>query len=63
MEDEYSHVKMEDNQEVRNYTMYKICPKNKELNYCYIGQTTNFENRQKQHIKNTINQVIKNIII
>jgi hypothetical protein len=56
MEDEYSHVKMEDNQEVRNYTMYKICPKNKELNYCYIGQTTNFENRQKQHIKNTINQ-------
>ena len=61
MEEEYINVKMEDgtecdNQEIKNYSMYKICPKNKNLNYCYIGQTTNFENRQKQHIKNTINQ-------
>ena len=61
MEEEYSHVKMEDeikcdSQEVRNYSMYKICPKNSNLNYCYIGQTTNFENRQRQHIKNTITQ-------
>ena len=56
MEEEYNHVEIEDNQEVRNYVMYKICPKNKDLNCCYIGQTTNFENRQKQHIKNTINQ-------
>ena len=29
MEEEYNHVEIEDNQEVRNYTMYKICPKNK----------------------------------
>lgn len=56
MEDEYNNVEIEYSQEIRNYAMYKICPKNKELNYCYIGQTTNFENRQKQHIKNTINQ-------
>ena len=56
MEEEYNNVEIEDNQEVRNYTMYKICPKNKDLNCCYIGQTTNFENRKKQHIKNTINQ-------
>lgn len=36
--------------------MYKICPKNKELNFCYIGQTTNFNRRKYQHKKNTINE-------
>jgi hypothetical protein len=36
--------------------MYKICPKNAALNYCYIGQTTDFENRKRQHMKNTINE-------
>ena len=45
MEEEYSVV-----------SMYKICPKNKDLDFCYIGQTTHFLDRKKQHIKNTINQ-------
>jgi len=44
-EEEYIHV-----------SMYKICPKNKDLNYCYIGHTTCFNDRKKQHIKNTTNQ-------
>jgi len=34
--------------------MYKICPKNTALKYCYIGQTANFGNRQRQHLKNTV---------
>jgi hypothetical protein len=55
MEDEYSIVKIEDECSLCNYVMYKICPKNKDLNYCYIGQTTNFAVRKNQHIKNTIN--------
>lgn len=56
MEDEYTNVKSEDEYALMNYIMYKICPKNKDLNYCYIGQTTNFENRKRQHIKNTKNE-------
>jgi len=36
--------------------MYKICPKNKDLSYCYIGQTTNFTNRKRQHVKNTVTE-------
>lgn len=58
MDDEYLNVKSEDELkcDIMNFVMYKICPKNKDLNYCYIGQTTNFENRKKQHIKNTVNQ-------
>jgi hypothetical protein len=56
MEDEYSIEKNEDECSLRNYIMYKICPKNKELNYCYIGQTTNFAIRKKQHMKNTVNE-------
>ena len=61
MEDEYMSVKSEDeskndNQEIKSYIMYKICPKNKDLDFCYIGQTTHFLDRKKQHIKNTINQ-------
>jgi hypothetical protein len=31
--------------------MYKIIPKNKDLNYCYIGHTNNFNERCCQHIK------------
>lgn len=56
MEDEYSHAKEEDEYTLIDFIMYKICPKNKEFNYCYIGQTTNFENRKRQHIKNTITE-------
>jgi len=55
MEDEYNNVNDEDEYSLIDYTMYKICPKNKILNYCYIGQTTNFINRKRQHIKNTTN--------
>ena len=55
MEDEYNIVNDEDEYSLIDYTMYKICPKNKNLNYCYIGQTTNFTNRKRQHIKNTTN--------
>jgi hypothetical protein len=56
MEDEYSNVNAEDEYSLVDYIMYKICPKNKELNYCYIGQTTNFTNRKKQHLKNTVTE-------
>lgn len=56
MEDEYNNVNDEDEYSLIDYTMYKICPKNKNLNYCYIGQTTNFTNRKKQHIKNTVTE-------
>ena len=45
-----------DNQEVRNYSMYKICPKNKNLNYCYIGHTSDFNSRKYQHKLACINE-------
>jgi hypothetical protein len=38
------------------FVMYKIVPKNKEVNYCYIGHTTNFVQRRRAHMKNTINE-------
>jgi hypothetical protein len=38
-----------DNQTLRDYSMYKIYPKNKELNYCYIGHTNDFNSRKRQH--------------
>jgi hypothetical protein len=50
MEDEYMNVNDEDEY---TFSMYKICPKNKDLNFCYIGQTTNFDQRQHQHKRNT----------
>ena len=61
MEEENMNVKSEDENECDslNFTMYKICPKNAELNYCYIGQTTDFENRKRQHMKNTITETDK----
>ena len=37
------------------YSMYKIQPINKDLKYSYIGHTKNFNNRCKEHIKNTTN--------
>lgn len=52
MEDEYNHVKSEDEYTL---TMYKICPKDKNLNLCYVGQTADFNNRKRQHIRNTSN--------
>lgn len=54
MEDEYTTVNAEDEYTLTDYIMYKICPKNTDLKYCYIGQTTNFGNRQRQHLKNTV---------
>jgi hypothetical protein len=51
MEDEYNHVNAED--EYTQLIMYKICPKNKNIHLCYVGQTANFDNRRQQHIKNT----------
>lgn len=58
MEEAFENVVMsdeitDDNEKRTNYVMYKVCPKNKELNFCYIGQTANFENRKRQHIRNT----------
>lgn len=50
MEEEYNDVKSEDDTII---TMYRICPKNKDLHFCYIGQTENFTNRKRQHIRNT----------
>ena len=69
MDDEYKNAKSEDeyaltnydsddsnddNTKVYDFVMYKICPKNKDLNFCYIGKTKNFVNRKRQHIRNTI---------
>lgn len=58
MEDEYMNDVSDDeindvNSQVNNYVMYKICPKNKELDLCYIGQTNNFVERKRHHIRNT----------
>jgi len=39
-----------------NISIYKICPKNKDLDFCYIGQTQNFADRKRHHIKNTTNE-------
>jgi len=41
------------------YVIYKIYPKNAELNFCYIGHTTNFKDRKRQHIRNTKNEFDK----
>ena len=45
-----------DSQEIRNYVMYKIIPKNKNLNYCYVGHTTDFPSRKYQHKLACINE-------
>lgn len=42
--------------EFLDVSMYMICPKNKHLNYCYIGQTQHFADRKRHHITNTTNQ-------
>ena len=41
--------KMEEETTLKNYTMYKILPKNAALEYCYIGHTNNFAFRKQQH--------------
>lgn len=51
-EEEYNHSVNEDGINVA--IMYKICPKTKELNFCYIGHTTNFTARKRQHMRNTV---------
>ncbi len=35
--------------DIDNYVMYKIYPKNSNLNYCYIGHTNNFNFRKSHH--------------
>ena len=40
---------MEEETTLKNYTMYKILPKNAALEYCYIGHTNNFAFRKQQH--------------
>ena len=47
MEDESSLIYSSSN--IDNYIMYKICPKNSNLNYSYIGHTNNFAFRKSQH--------------
>jgi hypothetical protein len=42
-----------DNAKVYDFVMYKICPKNKDLKFCYIGKTTSFIKRKGTHIRNT----------
>ena len=56
MDDEYLNEDASDNSKVSTYVMYKICPKNKELGLCYIGQTNNFVERKRHHIKNTTSE-------
>jgi hypothetical protein len=45
-----------DSQEIKNYVMYKIFPKNTELNLCYVGHTTDFNSRKYQHKLACINE-------
>lgn len=45
-----------DSQEIRNYVMYKIIPKNINLIYCYVGHTTDFPSRKYQHKLACINE-------
>lgn len=48
IEEEYSLIYSSSN--IDNYVMYKIIPKNTDLNYCYIGHTNNFVFRKRQHM-------------
>lgn len=41
---------MEGEQTLKDYTMYKILPKNAAFDYCYIGHTNNFAFRKQQHM-------------
>jgi hypothetical protein len=46
MEDE---INLNNDIKFNNYVMYKICPIDKLLNYCYIGHTSNFNSRKTHH--------------
>lgn len=50
MEEEYMN---DETEEEYAFSMYKICSKNPEIKSCYVGHTTNFDNRKKDHIRNT----------
>jgi len=47
MEEEYTLI--HSSSHIDNYVMYKIYPKDTNLNYCYIGHTNNFLFRKQQH--------------
>jgi hypothetical protein len=47
MEDEMKNDILDKN--LDDYIMYMISPKNKELDFCYIGHTNNFISRKNQH--------------
>ena len=51
MDDEYTN----DTDEY-TFIMYKISHKNPDNKSCYIGHTTNFNNRKRAHIRNTITE-------
>lgn len=53
MEEEYMNDTSEDQY---TFIMYKISPKNHEINSCYIGHTINFDQRKRAHIRNTITE-------
>lgn len=46
---------MEKNPDYSKTCIYKIVPNNNKLNYCYIGNTTNIEQRVKNHRSNCEN--------
>jgi len=58
MEDEYTvkSCPTDNNVDTLNYVMYKICPKNKALGFCYVGHTTNFIERIRHHKLQTLNE-------
>jgi hypothetical protein len=59
MEEEYTLQQSDDeyqSENIENYIFYKIIPKNNDINYCYVGHTTNFTNRNQQHKKHVKNE-------
>lgn len=59
MEEEYTLIYS--SSPIDNYVMYKICPKDINLNYCYIGHTNNFLFRKQQHKLPCINDDHKKV--
>ncbi|MFY7728216.1 MAG: GIY-YIG nuclease family protein [Flavobacterium sp.] len=58
MEDEYITMSEDEcsSDDLTNYTMYKIMPKNPELKLCYVGHTAYFHKRIAQHKEQAINE-------
>ena len=52
-----AEIKNDMNTEIilKDFIMYKICPKNNNLNLCYVGHTSNFISRKSQHKTQSIN--------